>query len=100
MPFRQFFLILLLVFYCPDFQYHGHSWLQGRLQCPQVILWVLLLRRKGKMALEVGGPWDVLSSLLQGQILSRQSFNMSASEKDSLIPLSPLILPSLCKSGI
>lgn len=41
-----------------------------------------ILRRKGRMAVEVGGPWNVLSPFLQGQILPRQRINMSASEAD------------------
>ena len=44
------------------------------------------------MVVQVGVPWNAPSPLLQGQILLRQGLTMTASETDSLIPLSPLIL--------
>lgn len=44
------------------------------------------------MVVQVGVPWNAPSPLLQGQILLRQGLTMTASETDSLIPVSPLIL--------
>lgn len=56
--------------------------MQGRL-CPQVIVWVLLLRRQDG---SIGTPWSAPSLLLQGQILSRRHLNLTASGADSQLP--------------
>lgn len=55
----------------------------GEAECSSVIVWVLLLRSQDS---SIGTPWSPPSLLLQGQVLSRQHFNPTASGADSLLP--------------
>lgn len=57
--------------------------MQGWLQCPQVIVGVLLLKSQDG---SIGTPWSVPCLLFQGQVLSREHLNLTASGADSLLP--------------
>lgn len=91
MPFRQFFLTLLLHFIAWDFSNMTSLDCRGRWVFPGNNLGSVP-QEKGRMVVQVGVPWNAPSPVLQGQILLRQGLTMTASETDSLIPLSPLIL--------